>query len=237
MKHYQKIYTLLPAALSLWMMACTAGSSGGNGGANDTSVVMNSPQKAVEVALRDLQQVTDATVKTFGFASVAEAKEAKAEEPVKLQVLSFDKLLAADSSVAGDSLNPLSRYEETSQQELVYPLAVGGAIKSTVKIAGMSERWQIAGFDQGHAKVLDNARKLSQGQAFGLVTVPGLQLAFIATNPGGRALYYPVQTDETVGVYKDRPVSAYELIRLVSGAARAAKEKYGKDIDSRNIVN
>ncbi|MCK7558131.1 hypothetical protein MKQ70_25240 [Chitinophaga sedimenti] len=187
----QTIYRLSPAAFLLCLLACTGGRSGGNGGPNDTTIVMNSPQKALDAALRDLQQLTDAHVKTFGFATVAEAKEAKAEEPVKVQVLSFDKLLAADSAAAVDTLNPLSRYEEVGQQELVYPLAVQGAVKSTVKITGMGERWQIAGFDQGHAAVVNNARKLSQGQSFGLISVPGLQLAFIETGMDGRRLYYP----------------------------------------------
>ncbi|WP_295127347.1 hypothetical protein [uncultured Chitinophaga sp.] len=237
MKLKSKIYTLFTVSCTAWLLACTAGQSGGNGGANDTAIVMNSPQKALEVALRDLQQLSDDNIKAFGFASVAEAKEAKAEEPVKLQVLSFDKLLAGDSSMANDSLNPLSRFESTEQQELVYPLAVGGAVKSTVKITGMSERWQIAGFDQGHAAVVTNARKLSQGQAFGLVNIPGLQLAFIETSIDGRRLYYPVVSDEQAGVYKDRPMSAYELVRVLSNAARAAKDRYGKEIDGKRIVN
>lgn len=237
MKLNSNIFILLPAAISCCLVACTGGQSGSNGGTKDTTIVMNSPQQALEVALRDLQQLTDASVKTFGFASVSEAKEARAEEPVKVQVLSFDKLAAGDSAMANDSINPLLRFEDTRQQEMVYPLAVGGTVKSTVKITGMSERWQIAGFDQGHAAVVNNARKMTQGKAFGLVTVPGLQLAFVQTNSDGRALYYPVQTDEQIGVFKDRPLSAWELVRVVSAGARAVKERHGKDIDGKNIVN
>ncbi|MCK7558130.1 hypothetical protein MKQ70_25235 [Chitinophaga sedimenti] len=47
----------------------------------------------------------------------------------------------------------------------------------------------------------------------------------------------PVVGDETLGVYKDRPLTSYQLIRVLSQAARATKDRYGKEIDGKNIVN
>lgn len=121
--------------------------------ATSTQNQMKGHDEAARKALEALPTlVTAETFSGMGFGSVEEARSAKLGEPTPLRTVSYNKLLEYQP---GGTLEQLLE----PAQQFVYPVMVGGAVKTSIVVAQQADGWRIGSVGDRHfATILEESR-------------------------------------------------------------------------------
>ncbi|HLL75974.1 MAG TPA: hypothetical protein VK421_12020 [Pyrinomonadaceae bacterium] len=262
-------YTLALALLSGLGLACdrSRSQSGGDAANQGGSNNMKSQDEAARKALEALPQlVTNDTFKGMGFGSPEEARAAQLGSPVPHKTIAYDRLL---------QYQPGTRLEQlfAPEEQVVYPIQVGGAVKSSIVVTNNRGAWQISSVGDSYlGNVLAQATASraaadavltrppeggpspaptegrptpspqqpaatpTQPDALQLVSIPGLNLDFVAFNRGDRWALIPARDHRELQLSRGRAVSAEQMLPALSNYAREFDRKYGDQIRRRRLV-
>lgn len=210
-------------AIILFLFGCKGPSQVTDGAANS----MKTPDEAARKALESLPQlITEANYQSMGFSSLDEVKSAQLGAAVPRRTVSYDALL---SMQPGATLSSLF----TKDEQFVYPLKVGGAVKSTVSVSKRGEDWQISAIgDSFLAGMLSS----TTGENLELISIPGLNLDFTAIRQGEDWILIPAQDNPKLNLAKGREVNASAALPAISQYAKEFDKQYGEQIRSRKLV-
>jgi len=177
---------MLCAAWVLSMSACST--------AESPKPPAREPQQAASTALGVLQQfVTASNYQAMGFASAGEVKGAQLGSPLNLYNIGLDALRSYETSTDVNKLLVLSN-------ESVYPVTVGGEVKSSVSIVKLENGYQVSSF--GNAKAIASLARFRQAAPSDefIVRVPALNIQFLGRRLEGRVLLVPTMEDSRLKV-------------------------------------
>lgn len=221
------VATLGTLALAAPLYAQDAGSAGGD------RQPMGTPVEAAGVALRDLAQLLDPqNARQLGFRSVEEAGGATLGVALPRRIVGYDRLLAQPPG------SPLEALFVAPEQAL-YPVLAGGAPRCVILLSRRSNGWAIASIGDSHiAQALaDMPAGQPAGASVELVSVPGLNMDFIAWRQGATTTLLPVGDYPEPGFERLRPVDAALFVPRLAAYARDFDQRYGAQLRNRKLTN
>lgn len=150
------------------------------------------PQEAATNALGVLQKlVNDQNYKSLGFQSLAEVKQAQLGQPMEVYNLGLDKL---KSYQAGQDPNSLL----TPSAETIYPVTVGGSVRSGVTIVHKEQGYEPSSF--GNADIVRRLAQYRQNPSDLAIRIPAFNLYFIGRRVDTRVVVVPIVSDPRLKV-------------------------------------
>jgi hypothetical protein len=150
------------------------------------------PQEAATNALGVLQKlVNDQNYKTMGFQSLDEVKQAQLGQPMEVYNLGLDKLKTYQ---AGQDPNSML----TPSGETIYPVTVGGAVRTGVTIVHKEQGYEPSSF--GNADIVKRLSGYRQSEGDFVVRVPAFNMYFIARRVETRLVLVPIVNDPRLKV-------------------------------------
>jgi len=210
-------------AIILFLFGCNGPSQVTGSAANS----MKTPDEAARKALESLPRlITEANYQSMNFSSLDEVKSTQLGAAVPRHTISYDALLSMQPGATFSSLF-------TKDEQFVYPLKVGDAIKSTVSVSKRGEDWQISAIgDSFLAGMLSS----TTGENLELIAIPGLSLDFGAIRQGEDWTLIPAQDYSQLHLTKGTAVKASAALPSISQYAKEFDKQYGEQIRSRKLV-
>lgn len=172
-------------------------------------------QQAASSALATLQKiVTEQNYKGLGFNSATEVKGAALAQPLPLYNIDLNRVKSFKS---GQDLNTLL----TASTETIYPVTVGGQVRSSVTVVKKGKGFTTASF--GNAAIV---RGLSRYRTKGMqgafaVRVPFLSSYFLGNRIGNKVLLIPVAVDSRLHLREGAAVPADQVLNAIVPIAQA----------------
>ncbi len=172
-------------------------------------------QQAASNAITTLQKlVTEQNYKSLGFSSMDEVKSAALAAPLPMFNIGLDRL---KSYQAGQDVNALL----TASSETIYPVTVGGQVRSSVTVVKKESGYTTAGFGNAEiVKSLSRYRSDNMPNAFA-VRVPALSLYFLGNRIENRLMLTPIAEDNRLPFRAGVAVPAEEVIKAIVPLAQA----------------
>jgi hypothetical protein len=185
---------------------------------------------AAKKALDALSQlVTDANFSAMGFQTREEARRATLGKPIARRLVAYDRLVKSAPDVAITAL-----LEPTEQA--VYPVTVGDAVRTSILLTRVGERWQISSIgDASLALLLREAGQLGAADVQ-IVSVPGLNFDFLGVGQGPEMLLVPAMDYPEIHQTRGRRVPATEVVAVLVAYAKDFDQKYGEQLRQRRLV-
>jgi hypothetical protein len=175
--------------------------------------------KAASDAIGVLQKlVTEQNFKSMGFDSLDEVKSAQLGQPMSVSVIGLDKLKSASAGAEASSLL-------TPSPETIYPVTVGGAVRSSITIIHKPEGYAPASF--GNAEIVKSLSRLRQsetGQNEFVLRIPAFNMYFLARRVENQVVAVPIVDDPRLKIKAGEQVP---LTRLLEGLRVLANEYNG----------
>lgn len=150
------------------------------------------PQQAATNALAVLQKlVNDQNYKNLGFQSLDEVKQAQLGKPMEVFNLGLDKLKTYQ---AGQDPNSML----TPSAETIYPVTVGGAVRTGVTIVHKEQGYEPSSF--GNADIVKGLANYRQGESDFVIRVPAFNMYFVARRVETRLVLVPIVNDPRLKV-------------------------------------
>jgi hypothetical protein len=160
------------------------------------------------------QLVTEQNYAAMGFGSLAEVKEAQVGAPLAVSNVGLEALRGyATGSDPATLLTPSA--------ETVYPVTVGGTVKSSITLVKSERGYAASSFgNAGIAQAIARVRGEAGPDAF-IVRVPALQVWFIGRRGERGLMLTPIAADPRLQVESGRPVPADAVFAQLVPLARA----------------
>lgn len=159
------------------------------------------------------QLVTQQNYVEMGFSSLAEVKEAQLGAPLAVSNVGLDALRGY--SAESDPSELL-----TPSAETVYPVTVGGAVRSSITLVKSEKGYTAASFgNAGIAQAIGRLRENAGPDAF-IVRVPALQVWFVGSKSERGLVLTPIAADPRLKVESGRPVPAAAVFNQLVPLAR-----------------
>jgi hypothetical protein len=175
-----------------------------------------SQQQAADTALRVLQKlVTSQNFKAMGFDSENEVEQSRLSTPLPVFNVGLDQIKGYDTSKDPNTLL-------TASSEIVYPVTVGGRVKSSVTIVHKEQGYQPSSF--GNAEIIrrlsEYRREENAGNEF-IVRVPALNMYFLGRRAENQVLLVPIIEDPRLKLRPGEPLPAQTVLAELTPIARA----------------
>jgi len=172
-------------------------------------------QQAASNAIATFQKlVTEQNYKTLGFSSLDEVKNAVLAAPLPMFDIGLDRL---KSYQAGQDANALL----IASPETIYPVTVGGQVRSSVTVIKKESGYTTAGFGKAEiVKGLSRYRSDNMPNAFA-VRVPALSLYFLGNRVDNRLMLTPISEDSRVPFRVGVAVPAEEVVKAIVPLAQS----------------
>jgi hypothetical protein len=175
------------------------------------------------------QLVTDANFSSLGFQTKTEVQRATLGKPVARHFVGYDRLLKASPNVAFATLLE-------TQEQAVYPVLVGDAIRTSILLTRTARGWQISSIgDASLGRLLQHAGPVGAAN-IQLVSVPGLNLDFVGVGQGASMQLIPALDYPEVKLVRERRVKANEFVPVLVAYAKAFDRTYGEQLRRRELV-
>lgn len=150
------------------------------------------PQEAATNAIDVLQKlVNEQNYKSLGFQSLDEVKQAQLGQPMEVYNLGLDKL---KSYQAGE--DPSSML--TPSSETIYPVAVGGTVRTGVTIVHKEQGYEPSSF--GNADIVKRLSSYRQNPGDFAVRIPAFNMYFVGRHVETRVVLVPIVSDPRLKV-------------------------------------
>jgi hypothetical protein len=172
-------------------------------------------QQAASNALATLQKlVTQQNYKALGFASPDEVKSATLAPPLTLYNIGLDRL---KSYKAGQDANALL----TASSETIYPVTVGGQVRSSVTVVKKETGYTTASFGNADiVKALSRYRGANTPGAFA-VRIPAFSMYFLGNRVENRLMLTPISEDSRLSFRIGVAVPAEDVLKAIIPLAQA----------------
>jgi hypothetical protein len=172
-------------------------------------------QQAASKALSTLQKlVTEQNYKALGFSAPNEVKRAALAAPLPMSNIGLDRL---KSYQAGQDVNALI----TASSETIYPVTVGGQVRSSVTVVKKGSGYTTASFGNAEiVKRLSRYRSKNMPNALA-VRIPALSLYFLGNRIKNRLMLTPVAEDSRLPFRVGVAVPAEDVLKAVIPLAQA----------------
>lgn len=171
-------------------------------------------QQAASNGLATLQKlVTAQNYKGLGFTSPGEVKSAALAPPLALYNIGLDRL---KSYQAGQDPNTLL----TPSSETIYPVTVGGQVRSSLTVVKKETGYTAAGF--GNADIVQGLaryRTANTPDAFA-VRIPAFSLYFLGNRAENRLMFTPVTEDNRFPFRIGVTLPAEDVLKAIAPAAQ-----------------
>ena len=166
-------------------------------------------QQAASNALTTLQKlVTEQNYKALGFTSPTEVKSAVLGQPMEQYNIGIDRL---KSYQAGQDVNALL----TASSETIYPVTVGGQVRSSVTVVKKEGGYTAASFGNATiVKELSRYREANATQGFA-VRIPAFGMYFLGNRVENRLMLTPVYEDRRLPFRAGEAMPAEEVLKVV----------------------
>lgn len=193
-------------------------------GQNNDKAIMEAANKGKQDLMEVLKSGRDINLGV----SADDLGNAQAGTPVAHQVLSFDRLIKADStSLLADMVD-----KEASASSIV-PLMNGGNVVTVVTVANMKGEYKVVGLGgMSSANDLNTVMKASGSKRITAYEVPNLQTVIYAVNQQGQEMYYTSFEGNSLR----RPMTAALLLPAVQAAAARFQKEYGAALQKGELV-
>ncbi|QNI31501.1 hypothetical protein H7849_20865 [Alloacidobacterium dinghuense] len=142
------------------------------------------PQEAAAAAVGVLQKlVNEQNYKGLGFQTMDEVKQAQLGQPMDVFYLSLERM---ESYQAGEDLNSLL----TSSAEMIYPVMVGGSVRTGVTIVQKGQGYESSSF--GNADIVKRLAAYRSGPRDFAVRIPAFNLYFVGRQEETRVILVPI---------------------------------------------
>ena len=172
-------------------------------------------QQAASNALATLQKlVTEQNYKALGFTSPDEVKSATLAQPLAQYNIGLDRL---KSYQAGQDANALL----TSSSETIYPVTVGGQVRSSVTVVKKETGYTTASF--GNATIVKGLtlyRGANAPDGFA-VRIPAFGMYFLGSRAENRLMLTPISEDSRLPFRTGVAVPAEDVLKAIIPLAQA----------------
>lgn len=193
--------------------------------AQEMAMEREEPAEAARAALDTFGRlVSEENYAQLGFDSPREVQQAELGEPLMEYMIRLDALQGyQEGSDPEELLVPT--------QQLIYPVVVGGKVRSAVTLSKASGEWKVVGFGKPMlARLLDeqrssleSARGTAATPAFA-VRIPALNVYFLGTREDSRLLFTPLFDDSRIDLKKGEAVPAGEVLQRLAPIARELED-------------
>jgi hypothetical protein len=172
-------------------------------------------QQAASNALATLQKlVTEQNYKAMGFASPSEVKSATLAPPLAQYNIGIDRL---KSYQVGQDVNALL----TESSEAIYPVTVGGQVRSSVTVVKKGNGYTTASFGNATiVKELSRFREATAPQGFA-VRIPAFGMYFLGNRMENRLMLTSVYEDSRLPFRVGEAMPAEEVLKVIVPLAQA----------------
>ena len=158
--------------------------------------------------------------RSLGFESVEEARAGKLGDAIPVFMIRLDALQQYRGEDAGRLLTDLQR--------AVYPVEVGGQVRSTVELQAMGGKWEVARLGGAQKiRAMDKHRRSTlkarglQTSDFFEVRIPALNLTFLGHHDADGLMLTPLADDASLNLQAGRSVLASQLLSRLVPLAQA----------------
>jgi hypothetical protein len=171
-------------------------------------------QQAASNALVTLQKmVTEQNYKTLGFTSPDEVKSAMLAQPLAQYNIGLDRLKGYQ---AGQDANTLL----TASSETIYPVTVGGQVRSSVTVVKKGTGYTTASF--GNTTIVKGLSRYRANTPEGFaVRIPVFGMYFLGNRVENRLMLTPVYEDSRLPFRAGAAVPAEDVLKAIIPLAQA----------------
>jgi hypothetical protein len=174
------------------------------------------PQAAADDAIGVLQKLVNTqNYKGLGFDSVDEVKQAQLGAPFAVFDIGLDQLKGYK---AGSDANGLL----TASSKAIYPVTVGGQVKSSVTISHQDSGYKASSF--GNAEIVKSLSRYRLTQAAAsdfVVRVPAFNMYYLGRRVENRLLLVPIIDDPRLKLKPGEAVGAETVLEQLAPLANA----------------
>ena len=175
-------------------------------------------------AARALQELPELINKdnhrSLGFESVEEARAGKLGDAIPVFMIRLDALQQYRGEDAGRLL--------TDVQRAVYPVEVGGQVRTTMELTSVNGQWEVARMGGAQKiRAMDKQRRSTmrvrglQSSDFFEVRIPALNLSFLGHHDAEGLMLTPMADDASLNLQAGRSVLASTLLTRLVPLAQA----------------
>ncbi len=181
-------------------------------------------EAATDTAKRILPElkelVTKETFRDLGFDS-PEVGGATLGKPLAVHMVRLDQLKEFKENAKADSLYP-------NVSEVLFPIAVGGQVRSGLTLREIQGKWQITSLGRSNltrslTQEIKHVEEVTHAESTFVVQVPAMGLYFIASRTRAETTLTPVISDVRFKLEGGRPLTAEKLMASLVPFAREIK--------------
>jgi hypothetical protein len=159
---------------------------------NELNQSVQKPQDAAENAIGVLQKlVNEQNYRNLGFQSVEEVKQARLGQPMEIYNIGLERM---KDYPAGQDPSKLL----TSSAETLYPVTVGGNVRTGLTIIRKDRGYEISSF--GKADIVKRLTGYRQSPGEFAVRIPALGMYFVGRCVDARVVLVPIGNDPRLKV-------------------------------------
>lgn len=232
-----KTHWMKSAAMAAFVVAGVIVSAAAQEAPRIPEEALKSAQQAFQLALGSTQKTQ--TFDAMGLRSEAESRQAVLGEPIALQEIGYDKLVAYQP---GNS--PQSVFGGPAQ--VLFPIMVGKRARSLITMAQGGEGWRMTSYgdpDRAAAieaakAALQNEKAVSSGPApsFSVVAVPAFQFDLVAAALGPKTYLFALNPAAAGEFGLPALAELPEVVSKLSAYAKAFDAKYGEQIRQKRLA-
>jgi len=178
----------------IWMLSLLLVTAGCERASEPQKPPASQPQEAADDGLSVLKKmVNEQNYRAMGFDSADQVNQAQLGSPLSVSDIGLDQLKGYKAGAKPDSLL-------TQSNRTMYPVTVGGDVKSSVTITQRDNGYRASTF--GDAEIIKSLSRYRKTESQGdfVVRVPALAMYFLARRVDDRVLVIPIIDDPRLKV-------------------------------------